>query len=406
MMSARSSDFGKIRPGDHCIVVYDDTAELAAFAGLFITTGLASGERCLYVVDDTDHDEATEALAAGGVDVKSQIDRGALLLMNAHEFYGVPPSEVARMSELHLERLAEAGPRGFTGLRIAADMTGVHKMGIRDDPIVGFESLLDQTAGSGPLTLASMYRRERFSPALLKRLVHSRAKVIAGDHVFLSLTTLFQTLASTDLQGLLRSADERRVPKGGFYFHQGDDAKEVYVLTSGAVKFVRSGANGENAILHIVAPPELFGHVGALGGTHQLASAQALVDSRALVWEIPTILQALMSHPAVSLSAIRLLVDSIGEWVDRVQDLSISRVDRRLARLLLRLAQRMGYRRARGVTVEFSLSGQDLAELTSTTPYTVSRLLAKWRRLDIVDVQRDRIFVLDEPRLAVIAGYT
>jgi CRP/FNR family transcriptional regulator, nitrogen oxide reductase regulator len=404
MARARWPELREIRPGDHIIFIYDDPRELTAFAVPFVKDGLAKGERCLYVVDDLELAEVTEALAEGGVAVKREIERGALLLLDAQEFYETSPYHAARLIELQLRKAAEAKTRGFTGLRIAAEMTWVRKFGIGDDALVESESLIDEGISSAPLTTACMYRRERFPPAVLRRLVRSHAKVIAGDHVYLSLSTLFQTLAATDLEALLRSAGERRVPKGGFYFHQGDQSTDVYVLTNGAVKLVRADEHGRNIILRIVKPMEPFGDSAALGGTTRLASAQSLEDSRALVWDAPTVLHAIMNHPSISLNAIRLLEERVEKERDRVQDLATSSVERRLARLLLRLAQSMGHKRPHGIAVELSLSGQDLAELAITTPYTVSRILAEWRRLDIVDVQRDQILVLDEPRLTVIAG--
>ena len=79
-------------------------------------------------------------------------------------------------------------------------------------------------------------------------------------------------------------------------------------------------------------------------------------------------------------------------------------MERWLARLLLRLADSVGRKTPQGAVIELSLSGRDLAELAITTPYTVSRILAEWRRLNIADAQRERILVLDHPRLEAIAG--
>jgi CRP-like cAMP-binding protein len=113
------------------------------------------------------------------------------------------------------------------------------------------------------------------------------------------------------LQGLVQSAGERRVRQGDDYFRQGDPANEVYVLTSGEVKMVRADSNGRNLILRIVAPVEPFGERALFGGTTRLSSAQALDDSRALIWDAPTILRVMMSHPAVSLDAVRLMEDRL-----------------------------------------------------------------------------------------------
>jgi CRP/FNR family transcriptional regulator, nitrogen oxide reductase regulator len=404
MVHDRWPESGRIRPGDHVVFIYDDARELIAFVVPFIRDGLAGGDRCLYVVDDLELTEATEALAEGGVDVTREIERAALHLMPAEEFYGLLSSGASRVVERHLKRLVEATARGFAGLRVAGEMTWVHTVGMGDDTLVEYEALLDEASGSTPLTTACLYRRDAFPAAVLQRLVRSHAKVIADDYVYLSLSAWFQNVARADLQALMSSARERRVSKGGFYFHQGDRATEVYVLTGGAVKLERTDPDGQNIIFRIVKPTEPFGDRPTIGGTTRLSSAQALEDSRGLAWDAATIFQVMMNHPSVSLNAVRLIEDRVEQERDRFQDLATSTVERRLARLLLRLADSMGRKTPQGAVIELSLSGRDLAEMAITTPYTVSRILAGWRRLNIADAQRERILVLDQPRLAAIAG--
>jgi CRP-like cAMP-binding protein len=403
----RGQDFGALRPGDHVSFIYEDTPELTAFIVPFIKNGLAKGERCVYIGGELEPTELTEALAAGGVNVERAIERGALVVLSAQEYYGLPPFEASRVVELVRKRVTEAISRRFTGLRIAGEMTWTIQEGIRADALVDFESLWDEAAGPGPLTAVCAYRRDRFRPAVLQRVIRSHAKVVAGDGVFLNLSALFQNLARSDLQGLVQSASERRKRKGEFYFHQGDQATkatEVFVLTSGRVKLVRTDPDGRSVILRIVAPTEPFGERPAFGGTTRLASAQALEDSRALIWDATTILQVMMKHPQVSLNAVRLMEARLEEERPRLLDLATSRVERRLARLLLRLAQSMGRDTPRGVVIEVPLSGHDLAELTITSPYTVSRILAAWKRRNIVDARRERIVILDRRRFVAIAG--
>ena len=396
--------FGRLRHGDHIVLVYDGAAEMMAFVVPFIRDGLASGARCLYVQGDLDPAEITDALAVRGVDVDRELERGALGLVSVQEVYGPPPFDALRALDHLRRKVREANADGFTGVWLAVEMTWTATMDVRGDAVEEWESLLEQTRGPDPLTVACLYQRAQFAPALLRYVIRSHAKVIAGDDVYLSLSALFQDLAATDLQALVRSAAERRVPAGGVYYHQGDPATDVYVLTSGSVKLVRTDPEGRGVVLRIVTPTEPFGHVNALGGTPRVASAEALEDSRALAWSVPTVFQVMMAHPWVSLSTIRVMAENVQEAVDRAQDLATSSVDRRLARLLLRLAESLGRKTPRGVVIRVGLSGQDLAEMIGATSYTVSRVLAEWRRLDIADVQRERILILDRQRLAMIAG--
>jgi CRP-like cAMP-binding protein len=399
-------ELAELRPGDHVLVIYEDPVDLITFVVPFLQQGLARGEQVLYVVNDLRLSQVTEALAAEGVDVAREIERGALVFLNAQEYYSSPRVDASHLVELNRGRVSDARARHFAGLRLAAEMTWALKMGVPEDALVEYESLLDDAyKGLGPLlTAACMYRRGRFTPAHLARLLRSHAKVVAGDHVLVSLNPLFQNLAEPDLHALLQSASERRIPTGSFFYNQGDEASEIFLLTNGKVKLVRTDPDGRSVIFGLMVQTELIGQADVLAKRPRLWSAQALEDSRALVWDVETMLQAMMRHPTIGLNLAQLMSQRIEEILTRVEDLSLLRVEQRFARLLLRLARTLGRPTPQGTVLEVPLSGQDLAEMAGTTQYTVSRLLADWRRLDIVDAQRDRILILQPLRLAAIAG--
>lgn len=389
---------------DHRVLVYEDTPELLAFVVPFVRGGLAEGAACTYVLDDRTRAEVGGALAGEGVDVEREPARGALSLITPGEFYGGPPFDAFRALERVRARVRQATAAGFAGVRCAVEMTWTLDAGVGGDALATWESLLDAADAPGPLTLACLYHRSRFEPALLRRIIQNHATVIAGDHVYLSLSALFQNMARTDLQRFLASAAERHVAAGGFYFHQGEPATHLYVLTEGEVKLVRTDPDGRSTILRVAVPTEPFGHVGALGGTSRTASAQAVQDSRALAWDAAIVLGAMLTDPGLSLSAVRVLAHEMQRERYRAQDLATLPVEQRLARLLLRFVRSLGRKTPHGVAVRLALSGQDLAEMIGTTPYTVSRILAAWRREDIVDVRRGQIIVFDRRRLAAAAG--
>jgi CRP/FNR family transcriptional regulator len=406
-------DLGELRAGDHILCIYEGVADLAAFVVPFIAQGQARGERILYVTDDLRLTEVTQALAAGGVDVNREIERGGMGFLTAQEWYGLPTFDatsedgISRVIELFRRRVREAAARRFAGLSVAVEMTWALKMGIPEDAILALEDLYeDAAAGLGPLTAACLYRRGRFAPAMLRRMLRIHRKVVAGDLVHIRLNPLFQDLAEPDQLALLQSARARHVPKGAVFFNQGDEARELFILTRGKVKLVRTDRDGRNIIVGVEAPTELFGDRAAFARTPRLSSAQALEDSRALVWDVSTMLQAMMRHPSIALNVLRSMAGYVEGALTRIEDLSSVKVELRLARLLTLLAETMGRPTPQGTILEVPISGQELAEMISTTPYTVSRLLAGWRRLGVVDAQRNQILILQPHRLAALVGET
>ncbi len=395
--------FGETSSGDHIVVIYEEPAELLAFAVPFVKEGLAKGERVLYVRDDLSLNVLTDALTAGGVNVSQETERGALVLMNAQEYYQ-PPLDPMRVLELTRERIRDALSRGFSGLRLIGEMTWTLKANAPQGILVEYEGLLDGALGPGTATVACAYRSGRFPAKVLQQVIRTHVKVVAGDQVYLTLSGIFQEVSQADLQTLMTSAQERRVPKDGFFFQQGDPSTEVYVLTSGRIKMVLSDSDGRSVILRLVTPPKPFGHITALAEIPRHASAQALEDSRALVWDVSTVSKIITARPDVSINVVRYMAKEIAAGTDRLVDLATSPVERRLARLLHRLAGSLGRNTPQGIVIELGLSGEELAELLNTTPYTISRILAGWRRLHLVTVQRNRILLFDDTRLEEIAG--
>jgi len=77
----------------------------------------------------------------------------------------------------------------------------------------------------------------------------------------------------------------------------------------------------------------------------------------------------------------------------RARELATERVASRVARTLLRLARQSGRPVDGGILVDHPLSRQELAEMTGTTLYTVSRLLSAWEDAGLVEAGRERVTV-------------
>jgi CRP-like cAMP-binding protein len=108
-------------------------------------------------------------------------------------------------------------------------------------------------------------------------------------------------------------------------------------------------------------------------------------------------------YPRVALNAIRLLAGRIQEFQDRLRELATERVERRIARTLIRLTRQAGRKTAEGVLIDLPLTRQDLAEMCGTTLYTVSRTLSQWESQGLVRSKREQVLVLFPHGLVQIA---
>lgn len=209
----------------------------------------------------------------------------------------------------------------------------------------------------------------------------------------LAQSPLFQGLSPTELQAALRSARRRQVRREAFFFQQGDPASALYVLTAGRVRLTQVTPEGDQVILHLVHPGEMFGGIAVLGDATYPVSAQALEDCQALAWDGEGMVRLMERTPRLALNALRLLAGRVQELQDRVRELATERVERRVARTLLRLTRQAGRKVEGGVLIDLPLSRQDLAEMTGTTLFTVSRVLSRWEQQGLVEAGRERVLI-------------
>ncbi len=219
----------------------------------------------------------------------------------------------------------------------------------------------------------------------------------------LGQVSFFKGIDQAALDEIRTQARLRRVDKDGFFFHQGQPALALYVLVEGKVRLVQISPEGQNVVLHFISPGEPFGGGPVLGHSVYPAAAEAIVPSIGLFWDGDTIGRLLDRHPQLVRNILQVVATRFAELQDRYRELSTERVERRIARALLRLARAHGRETERGLLVELPLSRQDLAEMTGTTLSTVSRIASRWESEGLIDSGRGWLLVARPEPLEAIA---
>lgn len=216
-------------------------------------------------------------------------------------------------------------------------------------------------------------------------------------------TPLFQELSAAQLREVLQAAQPRKIPRDGFLFQQGDPAAALYLLLAGRMRIHQVTPDGQQVLLRVLTPGEMFGGVTLLKEALYPASARAVEECTALGWEVETMARLMEQFPRLALNALRLLAARMETLQDSYRELATERVERRVARALLRLTRQTGRRVEGGVLIDFPLSREDLAEMTGATLYTVSRILSGWERQGLIESGRQRILIRRPHGLVSIA---
>jgi CRP-like cAMP-binding protein len=214
---------------------------------------------------------------------------------------------------------------------------------------------------------------------------------------------IFGSATDEDLELIHKHGIRRSIEEGGFFFFQGDAAAYAYVLTSGRAKLIQTSQSGQQVNLRTIDAWEIFGALGAVRDQSAYpASAQALKDSTALALESSWLREMMNTRPYLSIGLMQLMTGYIQEMQSRYRELATEKVERRIARALLRLTAQMGKKLAEG-HIELTFTRQELAEMSGTTLYTVSRVLSEWERQGLVATGRERVVILEPHGLVKIA---
>ena len=85
-----------------------------------------------------------------------------------------------------------------------------------------------------------------------------------GSACGLQRARLFAGLTADELHALAVPLDARHYLRDEFIFHMGEEARHVYLLESGAVKISRISPGGDEYMLDLHKPGDVFGHFVAI----------------------------------------------------------------------------------------------------------------------------------------------
>ena len=225
---------------------------------------------------------------------------------------------------------------------------------------------------------------------------------IATDEL-LRRSTIFRRLTPEDRQRLAAVAIVREFDRGETLFSEGEASDFLYTVITGRVKIFKATARGTDVILEIFGPGDPVGAVAVYESRAYPASAAALEPTTCILVPRQAFFGLLEAHPSLVRGLLVGLAHRLVELTNRISELSGGRIEARLARLFLKLADDMGQPRDEGVFIPMPLSRQELADMIGTTIETSIRIMSRWNKLDIVRTEKDGFLLVDRGALDTLA---
>lgn len=214
---------------------------------------------------------------------------------------------------------------------------------------------------------------------------------------------LFHDLSDEECERITAAGRLYELPPGSYFFHQGEESTMLYVLVSGRAKLSQVTNDGHQVIVDYFGPGEGLGIVMALNELPYPLSAEAIEPCLAVGWRRETMLDLMQHNAQLALNGLNMVGRRFAQMQSRFQELATQRVEQRVARALMRLVRQFGRRTAEGLLIDMPLSREDLAQMTGTNLYNVSRILSKWEGDGLIATGRKQVTLLKAHELVVLA---
>lgn len=203
---------------------------------------------------------------------------------------------------------------------------------------------------------------------------------------------MFDGLSPDDRKVVLGVSSRREVPRGSFLYHQGEPARTMFLIEAGRVRLQEITEDGREVLIRLIYPGEVFGAV--IAGAVYRATAQADRPVRAYTWTAQRLTELLDRFPRLQKNLFELTKRFMYLSRDRLRLLATASVERRIGWALAYLAERAGRSQGHGIVIAQPSVRRDIADLASTTIYTVSRVLSGFERGGVLTKERGRIVLL------------
>jgi CRP-like cAMP-binding protein len=220
----------------------------------------------------------------------------------------------------------------------------------------------------------------------------------------LAKAPLFAALSAAERAKLGRQLVRRAYGREDYLFFEGDPADSLVFVAEGRVKLVKHSEGGRDTILATFGPGQIVGEVGVLIGEAYPASAQALEPTVTLSLRRSEYVSLIRSHPDLAWALIVELGRRLQAAHEQMRSLAVEKVERRVARVLLRMASSAGKRLEGGaVLITLPLSRQDIADMAGTVLETAIRTMSKFQKEGLLETREGRITLLQPHKLVAIA---
>lgn len=205
--------------------------------------------------------------------------------------------------------------------------------------------------------------------------------------------SIFEGLPEEDLGRIAGYAILQTLAKGEYLFRENDPARGFYVVRRGIVNIHRVAADGREQVIHLFRAGDSFAEMGLVDTQGYPADARAVVASEVILIPKTKFLAHQRGREDLAWRMVTSLTRHLRSLVATLESLRLKDAETRFLHWVLqRCSQRTG---ATGQIIEIGMSKAALAGELGTRQETLSRIFARLRDANLLEIRNQQFLVRD-----------
>ena len=191
--------------------------------------------------------------------------------------------------------------------------------------------------------------------------------------------------------------------QGDYLFRAGDKFQQLYAVRSGSVKLCMTSESGEEQIIGFYFPGEIIG-LDAIDQQFHSSSAVVMETSTFCALPFRKLIDLCIDLPDLNYQMMRLMSHELSEGNELLLTLCKKNADEKIATFLVSISgrlKRLGYSSSE---FRLNMSRQEIGNYLGLTLETVSRILNKFQRSNIILIDHKLVKIKQAEKLAQLSS--
>lgn len=207
---------------------------------------------------------------------------------------------------------------------------------------------------------------------------------------------LFSELSAEELEEISHLLKDKTYPAQCTIFIEEEQGDKVYFLKSGRVKVIKSTPDGDEQILEIIQPGDLFGEVVLFGVKDYPATTITMSEVKLSYLTRQKFRNYFNNNPEIGWGMLKVMARKLARSQRKIENLGLRNTRGRLASLLLNMEKDFG---DGDNQVILDFNQQEIANLIGTSRETVSRTLSQFKKNNIIKIKDNKLVITAPEKL-------